>query len=132
LKKLEEKANATDLEDLKKSFETEKAEMQKEFDALSAKLKTIQDIPGNNGQEGSVTKMFKDRIEGKEYDKSKFYEKHEIKGVDFAKEFVRKDPALMTTANVKPNVVGGFSPLFGNYIDTEIGHTPQPENIMLP
>ena len=38
----------------------------------------------------------------------------------------------MTTANVLPNVANGFSPLFGNYIDTEIGHTPLPENIMLP
>lgn len=45
---------------------------------------------------------------------------------------VRKDPALMTTANVKPNVVGGYSPLFGNFIDTEIGHVPKPENVILP
>jgi len=45
---------------------------------------------------------------------------------------VIKVAALMTTANVLPNVAGGFSPLFGNYIDTEIGHTPKPENIILP
>jgi len=43
-----------------------------------------------------------------------------------------KAAALMTTANVLPNVAGGFSPLFGNYIDTEIGHTPKPDNIILP
>lgn len=43
-----------------------------------------------------------------------------------------KAAALMTTANVNPNVAGGFSPLFGNYIDTEIGHVPKPENIILP
>lgn len=43
-----------------------------------------------------------------------------------------KAAALMTTANVIPNVAGGFSPLFGNYIDTEIGHVPKPDNIMLP
>lgn len=43
-----------------------------------------------------------------------------------------KAAALMTTANVLPNVAGGFSPLFGNYIDTEIGHVPKPENIILP
>jgi len=29
-------------------------------------------------------------------------------------------------------VFTGFSPLFGNYIDTEIGHVPKPENIILP
>lgn len=45
---------------------------------------------------------------------------------------VIKVAALMTTANVTPNVAGGFNPLFGNYIDTEIGHTPKPENIILP
>lgn len=42
-----------------------------------------------------------------------------------------KAAALMTTANVIPNVAGGFNPLFGNYIDTEIGHTPKPEPIFL-
>jgi hypothetical protein len=41
-----------------------------------------------------------------------------------------KAAALMTTANVIPNVAGGFSPLFGNYIDTEIGHVPKPENVI--
>lgn len=45
---------------------------------------------------------------------------------------VIKVAALMTTANVTPNVAGGFSPLFGNYIDTEIGHVPKPENVILP
>lgn len=42
-----------------------------------------------------------------------------------------KAPALMTTANVVPNVVGGFSPLFGNYIDNEIGHVPTPDPIFM-
>lgn len=42
-----------------------------------------------------------------------------------------KAPALMTTANVVPNVTGGFSPLFGNYIDAEIGHTPKPAPIFM-
>jgi HK97 family phage major capsid protein len=43
-----------------------------------------------------------------------------------------KVAALMTTANVIPNVTNGFSPLFGNYIDTEVGHVPKPDNIILP
>jgi len=42
-----------------------------------------------------------------------------------------KAAALMTTANVVPNVTGGFSPLFGNYIDAEIGHTPKPAPIFM-
>jgi hypothetical protein len=50
----------------------------------------------------------------------------------YGASLVIKAAALMTTANVLPNVAGGFSPLFGNYIDTEIGHVPKPENIILP
>lgn len=42
-----------------------------------------------------------------------------------------KAAALMTTANILPNVAGGFSPLFGNYIDYEIGHLPLPNMIFL-
>lgn len=107
------------------------SEMQKQHDALSAKVNKG-GISGNL-TEGSVVKMFKERIEKKFYDGSKNYESTAIKGVDFVKEFVReKVAATMTTANVLPNVANGFSPLFGNYIDTEIGHTPLPENIMLP
>jgi HK97 family phage major capsid protein len=43
-----------------------------------------------------------------------------------------KAPALMTTANVVPNVVGGFTHLFGNYIDPMIHATPKPDNFILP
>jgi hypothetical protein len=43
-----------------------------------------------------------------------------------------KAAALMTTANVVPNVAGGYSTLFGNYIDTEIGSTPKPDLCILP
>jgi hypothetical protein len=43
-----------------------------------------------------------------------------------------KAAALMTTANVVPNATNGFSPLFGNYIDTEIGQTQKPDLCILP
>jgi hypothetical protein len=43
-----------------------------------------------------------------------------------------KAPALMTTANVVPNVTGGYSALLGNYIDTELGSTPKPDLCILP
>lgn len=130
---LETKANATEVRELKEAFELEKTEMQKEFDALSAKVKAFELSDAGVSQDGSVVKMFKERIENKNYDQSKWYEKFAMKGMDFIKQFIiQKDPALMTTANVKPNVASGFSPLFGNYIDMEIGHVPLPENIMLP
>jgi HK97 family phage major capsid protein len=43
-----------------------------------------------------------------------------------------KAPALMTTANVTPNVTGGFSPLFGNYIDGNIGEVPKADPVITP
>jgi hypothetical protein len=42
-----------------------------------------------------------------------------------------KAAALMTTANVIPNVAGGFNQLFGNYIDATIYSAPKPENFIL-
>lgn len=43
-----------------------------------------------------------------------------------------KAAALMTTANIIPETASGFSPLFGNYIDTEVGAVPKPDPVMLP
>lgn len=105
-------------------------EMQKQHDALSAKFRN----GNNNGglTKGTIVNFIEKNISGKADQLAKFSERLEIKGTDFVKEFVTKVAALMTTANVLPNVAGGFSPLFGNYIDTEIGHTPKPENIILP
>ena len=45
---------------------------------------------------------------------------------------VVKAPELMTTANVFPNVAGGFNQLFGNYIDSTIYDTPKPDNFIFP
>lgn len=45
---------------------------------------------------------------------------------------VIKAAAVMTTANILPNVTGGFNQLFGNYIDTEIGTLPTPDLLMMP
>ena len=42
-----------------------------------------------------------------------------------------KAPALMTTANIAPVVAGGWSPLFNNYIDNEVGETPKPNNFVM-
>ena len=42
-----------------------------------------------------------------------------------------KAAALMTTANVIPNVTGGFNQLFGNYIDPTIHSTPKADNFIM-
>lgn len=55
----------------------------------------------------------------------------QVRNASYSANETIKAPALMTTANVIPNVTGGFSPLFGNYIDTEVGATPKPENIFM-
>lgn len=119
--KLEEKANDTDLKELKAAFEKEKEEAQKEHDRLSAIVKNMQGKA--NAEKGTyVAFVEKNMEENKDIAADKSY----------SASTVIKAAALMTTANVTPNVAGGFSPLFGNFIDTEIGHVPKPENVILP
>jgi len=76
-----------------------------------------------NGSENEteLVKKFKDNAENFEKEN-----KHHSFGSTV------KAAALMTTANVVPNVAGGYSTLFGNYIDTEIGSTPKPDLCILP
>lgn len=72
-------------------------------------------------KEGVLTTFFKENAENfKENDKS------------YNADTTIKAAALMTTANVVPNATNGFSPLFGNYIDNEIGQTPKPDLAILP
>ena len=51
---------------------------------------------------------------------------------NYERDLTIKAPALMTTANVTPNVAGGFSPLFGNYIDGNIGEVPKADPVITP
>lgn len=103
-------------------------------DALEGKFKTqVEDLTEQIGKikensfvddsikKGSFVKFVKEIVESKSYEKR-----------DHSANHVIKVAALMTTANVTPNVAGGFSPLFGNYIDTEIGQVPKPDNIIMP
>lgn len=125
----------------------EKAEVQKGLDDLAAKLK--EEFKGDLDKANKsiedmqeVINQLKETADGKEAIQKgtfiTFVEKNVeeyIKNPEnkqYGSSTVIKVAALMTTANVTPNVVGGFSPLFGNYIDTEIGHVPKPENIILP
>jgi hypothetical protein len=125
----------------------EKAEVQKGLDDLAAKLKdefkgdldkankSIEDMQevinqlketadGKSAiQKGTFITFVEKNIE--EYNKNP-------ENKQYGSSTVIKVAAIMTTANVTPNVAGGYSPLFGNYIDTEIGHVPKPENIILP
>lgn len=114
--------------------------MQTQHDALAILMKDFQN--GGANKKGSFIDFVEKNIND---NGGKVFSDKENVGIAGAKSYSAsmvikasellqafKAPALMTTANVTPNVAGGFSPLFGNYIDTEIGHTPKPDNIMLP
>lgn len=87
--------------------------------------------------EGEITKM---KEEGSSKSKNKpelykFFEKNasEFKEADrnYQRSTVLKVPELMTTSNIVPVQADGWSPLFNNYIDSEVGNVPKPDNFML-
>jgi hypothetical protein len=74
-----------------------------------------------SNKETNIVKFFKENV--KEFNE---------KDAKHTAQTTIKAAALMTTANVVPSVTDGFSPLFGNYIDTEVGSTPKPDLCILP
>ena len=93
-----------------------------------AKLKTaLEEIETlkENGEvkgvkKGTMTAFFAKTT--KEYDKNDKY---------MSNETAIKAAALMSTANITPVAAGGFSPLFTNYFDNEVGETPKPNNFVI-
>jgi HK97 family phage major capsid protein len=49
----------------------------------------------------------------------------------YQSKYTLKAPALMATANITPVATGGWSPLFNNYIDTDVANTPKPDNFVM-
>jgi len=98
-------------------------EMQKQHDALALAFK-------NKGSEANKKGVFVEFVEKTIADNG-FKTGTDKGNAKYNETFEFKAPALMTTANVVPNVAGGFSPLFGNYIDNEIGHVPKPAPIFM-
>ena len=100
------------------------APLQKANETLEQELKEVKDLQKTNKdilETGSFVEFVEKSIAEKTLEKA-----------SGSNKLTMKAAALMTTANVLPNVSGGFSPLFGNYIDTEIGQAPKPDNIILP
>jgi HK97 family phage major capsid protein len=122
--KKEAKADAE--AEIKKAVETAKAEAKKITDDLAQTIGELKEQSGKDdakkGVYGEVVSFLKKNIE--ENPKAESDQK-------YAARTVVKAAALMTTANVIPNVAGGFSPLVGNYIDPEIGHLPVPDTIFM-
>jgi len=116
----EARKNEIDAE-VKKQLEIAKSTLKAELTDEVAKQLLDANKSGEVASETEVVKFFKENV-------SKFTETDKHYGATTT----IKAPALMTTANVTPNVTNGFSPLFGNYIDTEIGSTPKPDLCILP
>lgn len=127
-------ANDLALAEAKKAKDEAIAASKAITDDLSQQLQEIKEQGGKAGAigEGTVVKFFKENIKdnAKSIEKAGYSGHTEIKAAQFM-QHGRKAAALMTTADVLPNVAGGFSPLFGNYIDSEIGHVPLPKMIFL-
>jgi len=114
-----------DIDGAEKAMEEIVKAQQKQHDDLALIVKEFQ--KGGVGQEkGSLFEFVEKNI--KETGLKSSTDKGSAK---YNETLAFKAPALMTTANVVPNVAGGFSPLFGNYIDNEIGHTPKPAPIFM-
>ena len=109
--------------EVKKQVETAKTALKTELEDEIAKQLIDAKKAKGEAEVTEVVKFLKDATETyKENENDKRYNANTT----------IKAAALMTTANVTPNVAGGFSPLFGNYIDTEIGSTPKPDLCILP
>jgi hypothetical protein len=109
--------------EVKKQVETAKTALKTELEDEIAKQLIDAKKAKGEAEVTEVVKFLKDATETyKENENDKRYNANTT----------IKAAALMTTANVTPNVTNGFSPLFGNYIDTEIGSTPKPDLCILP
>lgn len=116
----ETRKNEIDAE-VKKQLEVAKTALKTELSDEVAKQLLDANKSGETANETEVLKFFKENVDN--YSET---DKH------YGANTTVKAAALMTTANVTPNVTNGFSPLFGNYIDTEIGSTPKPDLCILP
>lgn len=127
--------NAVSKEDL-----TAIKEMVKEIKEDNSKTEAIEKLTKSLEAQGEViAKMETQGVPGnKKGEYIKFVEKNLTENKDISSDrnysatLTVKAAALMSTANVTPNVEDGYSPLFGNYVDMEIGHAPKADPFILP
>lgn len=103
--------NSASKEDIEK-LTSKNTEVIKEIERLGMELKKLNEKAPNGSTEKSELISFIERK--KDLTKQAGWEGVTIKAA-----------ALMTTANVVPNVTGGFNQLFGNYVDPEIYKAPK-------
>lgn len=115
-------------EALKGYFKGEDAQkLQKRLDEIDEHIKELKDNAGGPGKEktGKYVDFVMKNIKG-EGESSL-----DVEDRNYSAKMTIKAADLMTTVNVQPNVAGGFSPLFGNYIDKEIGHVPKADPFLM-
>ena len=103
--------NSASKEDVEK-LQSKSTEVIKEIERLGLELKKLNEKAPNGTSEKSELISFIERK--KDLTKQAGWEGVTIKAA-----------ALMSTANVVPNVTGGFNQLFGNYVDPEIYKAPK-------
>lgn len=121
----------TDLGEI--STKEEVKEVEKLLNELKEDVQTIKENGEQmeNAKKGYFVDFVEKNIENKEHENGKYSNKLEVKAKDLF-QTVSKVAALMTTANVTPNVANGFNQLFGNYIDSTIYHDPKADPFILP
>jgi len=100
-----------------------------DLEELINQLKEAQMNGNVENKKGYFVEFVEKNLESKPDSTPSYSAKTQIKAHDL---LVTKDPALMTTANVLPNVSNGFNQLFGNFIDSTIYATPKPDTFILP
>lgn len=107
----EAQKNNVSKEDLEK-MTAKQAQIVKEIEDMGVKFKKMFEKASDSTEKSSLVEF----IERTKAEGSRPWEKVAV-----------KTAALMTTANVVPNVASGFNQLFGNYIDPVIHKAPKDE-----
>lgn len=105
------------------------------LEAMKEEIATLKEMgeANNNVKKGSFVAFVEKNIEeDKPAENPQYKAEHQIDAKALLDSTVDKVPALMTTANVVPNVTNGFNQLFGNFIDSTIYSVPKPDTFILP
>jgi len=115
---LETKLNELSEKDISETNKNSIEDLQEQLNVLKEKT-----ITGEQAKKGSFVTFVENNLEKN---------KDIANDRSYSASTTIKAPALMTTANVTPNVAGGFNPLFGNYVDASIGSAPKADPFILP
>ena len=111
------------ISNLKSEIESSKENhksLTEKLSQISEELETYKENVTKNGKKGELSEFFKKNAES-----------FDAKDKHYQTNYTIKAPALMTTANIIPVGTDGWSPIFNNYIDTNVEGAPKPSNFMM-